>query len=185
MKRILPLTLFLLLLSSLLIGCADSSVHVPEYAEMAIDCTFDLTVDGSPYRIHLRRAPLTEEAVADFSHLTDATITLLTPDSLAGVTLSLEGQTAHLSSGDLTIPVRREDLAGILSLFACFSLKSEEIVDMRSMRTSPDRTAIVYENAAGTFTVLYNEELKPLSVEYTYAEHVYCLSNFSDFVPEN
>ena len=184
MKRMLTL-IAPVLLSLLFLGCADATVLFPEHTAQTVDCTFDLTVDGAAYRIRICRAPVEEEASADFSHLTDATLTILAPGALEGVTLILSEQTAHLCSGDLVIPVRREDLAGLLTLFACFSLENEAVIAIRTVQTSPDRTAAVYQSIHGTFTVLYDELLTPLSIEYTYGGHLYCLSNFSAFTGEN
>ena len=184
MKRILIL-IAPILISLLFIGCADTTVHFPEYTAQAVDCTFDLTVDGTAYRMRICRAPITRESSIDFTHLTDATLTVLAPDALDGVTLILSDQTAHLCSGDLSIPVRREDLAGLLTLFACFSLENEAVIAIRTVQTSPDRTAAVYQSIHGTFTVLYDEALTPLSAEYTYEGHLYRLSNFSAFTGEN
>ena len=184
MKRMLFL-IAPILISLLLIGCADATVRFPEYTAQAVDCIFDLAVDGAAYRIRICRSPITVEPSTDFSHLTDAILTILAPDTLDGVTLILSEHTAHLCSGDLAIPVRREDLAGLLTLFACFSLENEAVIAIRTVQTSPDRTAAVYQSIHGTFTVLYDESLTPLSVEYTYEGHLYCLSNFLAFTGEN
>ncbi|MBO5110096.1 MAG: hypothetical protein J6D21_05190 [Clostridia bacterium] len=165
--------LLILLLAFLLCACTEAPPVFPEYTETELHCTVELTVDGAPYTLAISRAPLVEGAI------TDATVTVLAPAELAGLSLVLTPGTAHLVAGDVAIPVLREDMGGFLTVLACFSLRGEEIVGMQSVSTEPDRTAVTYQSSHGLFTVLYDEALIPLAMDVTYRGHVYRVDKLS------
>ena len=176
MKRSLLLFLLLAVLR-LSVACSADSLPFPDLTGEQIECRFTLTVDATPYEINLRRAPVGEGSDGAFSELTDATLTVEAPSHLAGLTVRLADNTAYLSVHGMEIPVRREELGGMLRLFQCFSTPAEQITEVRTASLSPEQTAVTYDGPYGAFTLFYGEDMTVTSAQFLYGGHTYSLTN--------
>ena len=174
-----PLSLLLLLLSAagLMLACANTALPFPNLTAEAVECRFTLTVDDTPYEIYLRRAPVTEPSDGNFSELTDATLIVEAPSHLDGLSVRLSGNTSYLSAHGMEIPVRREELGGILRLFGCFSTPAEAITEVRTASLTAEQTNVTYDGPYGQFTVCYAADTSMIAVRFFYNGHAYCLTN--------
>ncbi|MBQ7760967.1 MAG: hypothetical protein IJ400_02820 [Clostridia bacterium] len=108
-KLALVIALFLLFL----VGCQEQSYGILPYQENDLEA---VCVINEKYT-----ARLTKQGEK-------RSLTILEPESLCGIEIYYENESAFLVAEETKIPVKKESLCGIVALLSAFSLNEEHLV---------------------------------------------------------
>ena len=118
-RRILPrmclLICMLLLFPTFFIGCGKKEPSMSEYVSSALDAELRVTVDGISYLVSMHLGAASADGTRD------ATLTVLLPEALKGMTFTVEDGNASFSHVGIDVPypgVAEEGLFSLISLFA-------------------------------------------------------------------
>ena len=110
MKRIRGAVLALLLVSLFLLSACSDNTHPMAYLSGELAFTAHLSLAGETYLAEVSLSPIAGES-------RDATVTLLSPSSIAGIVFKKEGEKITASLDGCAVEIERDNLFSFLKLF--------------------------------------------------------------------
>lgn len=172
--RVVPLLPILLAAAVALCACAPANADPLAYQRREARVTGTLTTDTGTFSIMIALPKM-----ADGTPRRECTVTLLSPATVEGMTVSVSGQTVTMSSGSVTIPVSAAASSRWQSILALFSLDGDvnSVTEKDGTVTlgvgsSPSRVFVSFASGSSTPSEIRTEDgTLALSVqEYAFTE---------------
>ena len=159
MKRLAFILILTLTLA--LVSCAPADADPLSYQDRASEVTGTVTTETGTFSFVVTLPEMT-----DVMTRRDADILLTAPETLAGITVTVQGKVVTMSSGDVTLPVSTEAAGGWLELVGLFSLDGNAVSSVTGdggtvtvgIGAAPCRTLVTIDTAAGTPTQIMTED---------------------------